>query len=108
LLTEGDLITNTKGDAINAVTWGIFPGREVIQPTVMDGQALREWKKEAFEKWRLWKNVFSTVAVDRDHSNVHSLLTSIEKNWYLIQIVDNDYKSRGDIYELIEKVYDLQ
>ena len=40
---------------VNAVTWGIFPNREVIQPTVVDQKAFRMWKDEAFgsfmDKW---------------------------------------------------------
>jgi len=27
-----------------AVTWGIFPGREVVQPTVVDPVAFKSWK----------------------------------------------------------------
>jgi len=27
-----------------AVTWGIFPGKEVIQPTVVDPIAFKIWK----------------------------------------------------------------
>lgn len=36
-----------KDDDINAVTWGIFRGKEVIQPTVVDAEAFMIWKDEA-------------------------------------------------------------
>lgn len=29
---------------VNAVTWGVFPAREVIQPTVVDPQSFLVWK----------------------------------------------------------------
>lgn len=35
----------------NAVTWGVFPGREIVQPTVVDPASFRTWKEEAFELW---------------------------------------------------------
>lgn len=30
--------------AANAVTWGVFPGKEVVQPTVVDQQSFLVWK----------------------------------------------------------------
>lgn len=27
-----------------AVTWGIFPGKEIVQPTVVDPVAFKSWK----------------------------------------------------------------
>ncbi|XP_077787150.1 methylenetetrahydrofolate reductase (NADPH)-like isoform X2 [Podarcis muralis] len=33
---KGENITNAHEMQPNAVTWGIFPGREIIQPTVVD------------------------------------------------------------------------
>lgn len=27
-----------------AVTWGVFPGKEIIQPTVVDPVAFKTWK----------------------------------------------------------------
>ena len=33
------------------MTWGVFPGREVLQPTVVDPISFRVWKDEAFRQW---------------------------------------------------------
>ena len=41
-----EVCSNDKG--VNAVTWGVFPGREIIQPTVVDPHSFRTWKDEAF------------------------------------------------------------
>lgn len=40
----GELRTNLKPDAVNAVTWGVFPGKEVVQPTVVDPHSFLVWK----------------------------------------------------------------
>jgi methylenetetrahydrofolate reductase (NADPH) len=37
-------LTNCKSLQPNAVTWGIFPGKEVIQPTVVDPISFFAWK----------------------------------------------------------------
>jgi len=44
-------VTNVREDQVNAVTWGVFAGREVLQPTVVDHQAFEIWKTEAFSDW---------------------------------------------------------
>lgn len=40
----GDLHTNASLDTPNAVTWGCFPGREVIQPTIVERMSFMAWK----------------------------------------------------------------
>lgn len=42
-----------------AVTWGVFPGREVLQPTVVDPHAFNIWKQEAFDLWiQEWARIY--------------------------------------------------
>ena len=41
------LATNAKIEHTNAVTWGVFPSSEIIQPTVVDAQAFMAWKVRA-------------------------------------------------------------
>lgn len=41
---RGDLQTNTHSDGPNAVTWGVFPGKEIIQPTVVEAISFMAWK----------------------------------------------------------------
>ena len=45
---KGEQHCNVKSDDVNAVTWGVFPGHEVMQPTVVDHSAFLLWKDEAF------------------------------------------------------------
>ncbi|CAI5525955.1 unnamed protein product [Closterium sp. Naga37s-1] len=42
---------STTPFSANAVTWGVFPGREVVQPTVADFMSFLAWKEEAFGAW---------------------------------------------------------
>ena len=41
---QGDQETNCDEFEPIAVTWGVFPGREIIQPTVVDPIAFKSWK----------------------------------------------------------------
>lgn len=44
-------ISNVNETDVNAVTWGVFPAKEIIQPTVVDPSSFKVWKDEAFEIW---------------------------------------------------------
>lgn len=37
-------MTNADVYSSNAVTWGAFPGSEILQPTVVDPIAFHSWK----------------------------------------------------------------
>ena len=37
-------LTNCDSEQPNAVTWGVFPGKEIIQPTVVDPISFLSWK----------------------------------------------------------------
>jgi methylenetetrahydrofolate reductase (NADPH) len=95
---QGDLVTNSKGDSPNAVTWGVFPGQEIVQPTVVDGAAFNAWKDEAFELWRQWGSIYP------QGSRSWQFLDNIKKNWHLVNIVDNNFKSRYAIFDLLDEV----
>ena len=51
---------------MNAVTWGVFRGREIIQPTVVDHQAFKLWKDESLNTFvDIWAAIYK-VKVDKD------------------------------------------
>ncbi len=41
---QGDLRTNNHSDGPNAVTWGVFPGKEILQPTIVEAVSFMAWK----------------------------------------------------------------
>lgn len=92
----GDSITNTNGTT--AVTWGVFPGKEIIQPTVVDTNAFLVWKDEAFALWKSqWALLYDSA------SPSHALINRIHDTYYLINIVDNDFLE-GDIFKIFEEI----
>ena len=89
---EGETRSNLRPDAVSAVTWGIFPGNEIIQPTVVDAETFHIWKAEAFEIWRQeW------AALYPDGSTPRRLIEEIHDSYWLLNLVENDYRG-GDIF----------
>ena len=41
---RGEFRTNTTKDAVNAVTWGVFPGQEIVQSTIIEETSFLAWK----------------------------------------------------------------
>lgn len=78
--------------AVNAVTWGVFPASEVLQPTVVDPASFAVWKDEAFAIWRdEWASLYEEGSASR------KLLEGIAESWWLVSVVDNDYVEGGDL-----------
>lgn len=91
-------ITNCSSSAI-AVTWGVFPGKEIVQPTVVDPESFQVWKTEAFDLWQnVWGSLYPKGSVSRD------IISTITESYYLINLVDNDYVRGSCLWDLLEEV----
>ncbi|KAG6418408.1 hypothetical protein SASPL_120612 [Salvia splendens] len=87
---EGVWISNMKNTDVNAVTWGVFPTKEIVQPTIVDPLTFMVWKDEAFELWsRGWANLYPESDPSR------KLLEEVKNSHYLVSLVDNDYVHGG-------------
>ncbi|MBD3335353.1 MAG: methylenetetrahydrofolate reductase [Candidatus Eisenbacteria bacterium] len=87
---RGESLTNAGG--VQAITWGVFPDREIVQPTVVDPESFHAWKDEAFQLWRdEWRDLYD------EGSPAYKLIEDIHDTYYLVNIVDNDY-IEGDLF----------
>ena len=93
--SSGDFISNLPENSVNAVTWGVFPGYEIVQPTIVDTQSFLIWKDEAFSLWiDDWANIYDV------ESESYKLLNEVFETHYLVNIVDNNFVD-GDILKHI-------
>jgi len=82
-----------------AVTWGVFPGKEIMQPTVVDPISFNFWKDEAFALWlEQWKNLYGS-----DTESAH-IIQGIYDNFYLVNLVDNDFIKGNCLFEILQRV----
>jgi methylenetetrahydrofolate reductase (NADPH) len=44
---------------VNAVTWGVFRGKEIVTPTIIEELSFRAWGEEAYGIWEEWRRVFA-------------------------------------------------
>jgi len=43
---------------VNAVTWGVFRGKEIATPTIIEAESFRAWADEAYSIWAEWRRCF--------------------------------------------------
>ena len=69
--------TNIEKLRPNAVTWGVFPGAEIKQPTIVDPISFQAWSEEAFDLWvEKWGKLYEQGSRSRKvcYYNIHAFL----------------------------------
>jgi len=86
-----ELRVGVEEGGITALTWGAFPNREILQPTIFDPSTFLVWAEEAFSLWTtMWQNLY-----DMD-SDSYELIENVRDTYYLVAIIDNDFISATD------------
>lgn len=110
---NGELITNTNEEDVNAVTWGVFPGEEIVQPTIVERTSFLAWKDEAYSLISEWVRIFeSDLAkefIKGKETEVHNFAEFMRKfgdEFVLCNIVNNnftdDVKALFNVFEGLE------
>jgi methylenetetrahydrofolate reductase (NADPH) len=97
---RGKTVTNLtlSSPTVNAVTWGVFPNKEIVQPTIVDVDSFRAWKDEAFALWiQQWGKIYP------DNSESAEVIQEIHDTYFLVNVVDNDYVN-GDMFAFFQKL----
>ncbi|WVQ85878.1 methylenetetrahydrofolate reductase [Cryptococcus sp. DSM 104549] len=92
---KGEFRTNTEEDAVNAVTWGVFPGQEIAQSTIIEQESFLAWKEEAFDIWTEWSLLYPRLSPAR------KLLEGISGEWWLVSLIHHDYKDTEALWRFL-------
>lgn len=49
---------DSNPESVNAVTWGVFRGKEIVTPTIIEEVSFRAWGEEAFRIWDEWRRIY--------------------------------------------------
>ncbi|KAK7012232.1 methylenetetrahydrofolate reductase [Favolaschia claudopus] len=90
---RGDLRTNSHSDGPNAVTWGVFPGKEIIQPTIVEAVSFMAWKDEAYELGQQWARLYDAGSPSR------KVISELMETSFLVNVVHNDFHNPEAIFE---------
>ncbi|KAF2403057.1 methylenetetrahydrofolate reductase-like protein [Trichodelitschia bisporula] len=81
--------------AVNPVTWGAFPGKEIITPTIIEAVSFRAWLEEAFSIWKEWMQIYPI------RSPTAQLLGNITGDYWLVNIIHHAFVENDALWELL-------
>ena len=104
---SGEQLATPPPPGVTAVTWGVFPGKEVLQPTVVDVSTFSAWRVEAFELWRSeWQSIYDETS--EADAIARRVIQDCHDGCVLVCIVDNEYvKPDVDIFEPFRELVSL-
>ncbi|KAI2623340.1 MTHFR-domain-containing protein [Hypoxylon sp. NC1633] len=84
-----------KEPSTNAVTWGVFPGKEIVTPTIIEEVSFRAWSEEAFGIFGEWAQVYGKG------SESEKLLEKARTDSWLVNIIHHDYVDKDALWSLL-------
>jgi methylenetetrahydrofolate reductase (NADPH) len=93
--SSGGLNATAITASTNAVTWGVFPGKEIITPTIIEEVSFRAWSEEAFGIWGEWAKVYSKG------SESDKLLEGIKMDYWLVNIIHHEFVEAEALWSLL-------
>lgn len=94
--TSGGAASSTgSGNSTNAVTWGVFPSKEIVTPTIIEEVSFRAWGEEAFGIWGEWAKLYGR------ESESGKLLNDIRSDSWLVNVIHHDYVASEALWELL-------
>ncbi|KAF3770809.1 MTHFR-domain-containing protein [Cryphonectria parasitica EP155] len=93
---SGGLNVEVKEASTNAVTWGVFPGKEIITPTIIEEVSFRAWAEEAFGIWGEWAQVYGKG------SDSTALLEQLKGKLWLVNIIHHEYVDKDALWDFLK------
>jgi methylenetetrahydrofolate reductase (NADPH) len=91
--------SSTSGSSsTNAVTWGAFPGKEIITPTIIEEVSFRAWAEEAFGIWGEWGRVYGPGEkgqVSRE------LIEDVKDDVWLVNLIHHGYVEKEGLWSML-------
>ncbi|KAJ7126819.1 methylenetetrahydrofolate reduct [Mycena epipterygia] len=92
---NGEFRGNVPEGGRNAVTWGVFPGQEIAQTTIIERESFLSWKDEAFSIWSEWALFY------RPQSEERKLLEGVRDERWLMSVVHHDYRDSQALWTFL-------
>ena len=92
---SGDRHGQQEAASTNAVTWGVFPGKEIVTPTIIEEVSFRAWSEEAFGIWREWAKIYPKG------SESQRFLEKLRSEVWLVNVIHHDFLESDALWKLL-------
>lgn len=90
------------GDAaVHAVTWGMFPGKEITTATMVEEVSFRAWAEEAFGLWNEWARVVG----DAGGAEARRFLRLCGEECVLVNVIGHEYRESTRLWEILNDAH---
>ncbi|MCJ1324397.1 hypothetical protein MMC10_001059 [Thelotrema lepadinum] len=90
-----DFEGSSPADSVNSVTWGSFPGKEIVSPTIIEEMSFRAWAEEAFGIWREWERCYAVGSPSRE------LIKNCRENMWLVNVIGHVYQEPEGLWDIL-------
>ncbi|MCJ1354529.1 MAG: hypothetical protein MMC33_004518 [Icmadophila ericetorum] len=89
--------------AMNGVTWAVFPGKEIVTPTIIEEVSFRAWGEEAYGIWSAWERCYPVAPVAGIDKGVATrrLLSEVRQDVWLVNVICHAYREPGRLWEIL-------
>jgi methylenetetrahydrofolate reductase (NADPH) len=91
---QGDWEASNE-EGVNPVTWGTFPGKEIVTPTIIEAVSFRSWIEEAYSIWREWQRIYPTK------SDSAKLLRQTRGDVWLVNVIWGDFVEGDGLWKFL-------
>ena len=102
----GAFHSSENSDAVHAVTWGSFAGKEIATATMVEEVSFRAWVEEAFEIWGEWARCVGEAAKRgrmEKATESRDFLRRTGKDVWLVNVIGHGYREGGRLWEVLMK-----
>lgn len=100
----GVFYSSESSDAVHAVTWGSFAGKEIATATMVEEVSFRAWMEEAFGIWDEWaRSVGEAARRGREEKARESreFLRRTGRDVWLVNVIGHGYREGGRLWEVL-------
>jgi methylenetetrahydrofolate reductase (NADPH) len=106
---SGDVSDDANGTSegsTHAVTWGAFPGKEIITPTIIETVSFKAWAEEAFGIWAEWARVYSKRGGGQAGNSEKArtskeLIERVMGDVWLVNVIHHRYIEKEALWSLL-------
>lgn len=88
--------------AVHAVTWGMFPGKEIATATMVEAVSFRTWVEEAFGLWAEWVRVVGESGKE-GAANAKDFLSSCADDIVLVNVIGHEFRDGGTLWDILTR-----
>ena len=95
----GAFESSESSDAVHAVTWGSFLGKEIATATMVEEVSFRAWCEEAFGRWEEWARCCR-------EAGARAFLRRCREEVVLVNVIGHAYRKGegGRLWEILREV----